>query len=151
MSEYDPMLKVGRILFGVSAWLYTVYLLFLMLTGMDSWLDSYAPYWALTFIIVLGIIFFIPFVLTYSWLGLNEEEPSHETKRRWRVLIKECPNWTISWLGLIAALVIIWGIAWLGDCPRANPFVAIAGAMSFISGTWLLCVYPKAIELFGSR
>ncbi len=106
---------------------------------------------AVTFLI--SVVFFIPFVLTYTNLGLNSAEgkpPSPETQRRLDLLTRHCKAWPATWYGPVGFVAISWGLFFiLGD--SVHPFFAFAAAMSLVSGCWFLFVYPTARSLFSDQ
>ena len=99
---------------------------------------------------LVAAVFFAPFVVTFTKLGLNTaegEEPSAETKKRLAMLSKECPMWPVAWYGSIGFIALSWlGSMIVGDA--IHPFFAFSAAVSLASGMWFAFVYPTAKRLF---
>jgi len=99
---------------------------------------------------IVAITFFVPFVITFTKLGLNTgegEEPSAETKKRLSTLTNACSMWPITWYGSIGFAAISWvAFFFVGDV--INPFFGFSAAVSLLSGLWFVFVYPTAKSLF---
>ncbi|NOX55939.1 MAG: hypothetical protein GXP27_16145 [Planctomycetes bacterium] len=95
-------------------------------------------------------VFFLPFVITFTALGLNTAEgeaSSSETKKRLAMLSKECRMWSVTWHGVIGFIMLSWlGFMIVGDA--VNPFFAFSAGISVASGLWFMFVYPTAKRLF---
>ena len=108
---------------------------------------------ALGITFLIAGVFFLPFVVTSTRLGLNTAEgqdPSTETKRRLARLSKACPMWPITWYGSLGFIIVSWvAFAIMGDA--VHPFFAFSAAMSLASGLWFAFVYPTATRLFRNR
>ena len=99
---------------------------------------------------VISAIFFTPFVMTYTQLGLNSaegKESSPTTKDRHALLAQACPIWNVLWYGMIAVVMFAWVIAPLLSV-RIHAFHAFSGSISLLSGGWFAFVYPTARNLF---
>ncbi len=101
----------------------------------------------------ISVALSIPFVTTYTRLGLNcaeGEKPSSVTKARHAALKAKCPLWPIAWYGSIGFVAFVW----LG-CPyfqlAAHPFFAFSGVISSLTGIWLLFAYPVAEAILGGE
>lgn len=99
---------------------------------------------------VIAVAFFLPFVITYTQLGLNSaegEDPSPETEARHAALKRECPIWPLAWYGGIGFVGAVW-IAVAAFSVPLHPFFAFSGVISILSGIWFLSAYPVACRLF---
>ncbi len=99
---------------------------------------------------VISALMFIPFVSTYTTLGLNSpegEEQTPETKARHAALKQACPIWSLAWYSGLGFVLFVWiGCTYL-QIP-AHPFFAFSGMISCLTGIWFLFVYPVAVKLF---
>lgn len=93
----------------------------------------------------------IPFIITYTQLGLNSAEgelASLATRSRHETLKRECPLWAKAWNLGLAFVGVSWVIAVLSGA--VHPFFAFSAAVSCLTGIWFLFAYPVARRLFGS-
>ncbi|HCS55548.1 hypothetical protein [uncultured Rubinisphaera sp.] len=99
---------------------------------------------------IIAVVLFIPFVFTFTQLGLNSAEgetPSPETKRRLKLLSSQCSMWPVTWYSALGFIGFSWLAFFLvGDI--VNPFFAMSAALASLSGSWFLFVYPVARRLF---
>lgn len=106
----------------------------------------------LPFTFITSVVFFVPFVITYTQLGLNTaegEKPSTESSRRLARLAAECPIWQVAWCAAIGLVSFsFFAFMLVGD--SVNPLFAFSAAISGFSGLWFAFVYPTAVRLFGS-
>jgi hypothetical protein len=94
----------------------------------------------------------IPFVVTYTTLGLNSaegEKESPETRARHAALRRKCPIWQIAWFGGIGLILASWVGGLVFHFP-VHPFFAFSGVLSCLTGVWFLFAYPVASRLFKS-
>lgn len=86
---------------------------------------------------LLFIISLVPFLATYTKLGLNGEEESDENRKQ---LSKHFPYWESA--------LVLGGIIGVGLTIALNPFIhpvyAFMAGGSFLSAYWFLHVYPVA-------
>ncbi len=93
---------------------------------------------------------FLPFVVTYTKVGLNSaegEEPSPETKQRHAKLHCVCPAWKVVWYAFIVFVFLSWFVFPVFGLP-IHPFHGFTIGISLLSGFWLCFVYPVAKGLF---
>ncbi len=106
---------------------------------------------------VLGIVLSIPFVVTYTKVGLNSaegEKPFPETKRRHKELRRVCPEWPFIWYGMFLNMVIVFiSAAVIGKNfdPDLLIMASFIGPLSLTGGLWFLFVYHVAKELFAEE
>jgi hypothetical protein len=106
--------------------------------------------WGVAVTFVVACSFFLPFVITYTKVGLNSAEgeiPSPETKRRHAELHRVVPGWKVAWYGFIAFVFFCWFVLPAFRLP-INPFHGFTIGVSLLSGIWLRFVYPVARDLF---
>lgn len=99
---------------------------------------------------LIAAVLFVPFVTTFTQLGLNTaegESPSPETKRRLELLSSQCRMWNISWYSALGFVGISW-LAFFFVGSTVHPFFAMSAGMTALSGLWFLFVYPVARRLF---
>lgn len=100
----------------------------------------------------ISVLLAVPFVVTYTRLGLNTAEGEHtspETKARHSELYRECPAWPICWYGGLGFV----GFALVGSTflqIPIHPFFAFSATFSCLTGFWFLFAYPVALRLFDS-
>ena len=100
----------------------------------------------------ISVIFAIPFVGTYTRLGLNcaeGEEPSPATKARHAALNRECLVWPVAWYGGCGLVLLVWVGCSVVPLP-INSFLALPALLSCLTGIWFLFAYPAAMRLFKS-
>ncbi|MDP1561026.1 MAG: hypothetical protein Q8M16_06490 [Pirellulaceae bacterium] len=91
-------------------------------------------------------IFAIPFVITYTSLGLNSaegEQETPETKLRHKLLKSACPWWHPSWYVCIGVIVLSWILGATLKI-RLDVFVIFGSMLMMLSGIWFLTVYCTA-------
>lgn len=95
-----------------------------------------------------AVFFYLPFILTYTQLGLNfDGEPSFETQDRRERFAKACPLWSITWKYSFGFIGVSWAaFMFLGNA--INPFLAFLAGISIMSGMWFVFAYPVAKKLF---
>ncbi len=99
---------------------------------------------------VVSVVMAIPFVVTYTTLGLNSaegEEESRETKARHASLKRDCPIWPIAWYGGIGLVFVVWVGGAALQFP-VHPFFAFSGVVSCLTAVWFMFAYPVASRLF---
>ncbi len=104
----------------------------------------------IAYLFITSIVFFLPFGITFTKLGLNDgagDDPTGEIKRRHKELAKVCPAWKFIWYGIMGSILFSWVIAPLVNL-KFNPFAAFIGGISLMSGLWFLFIYHKAVDLF---
>jgi hypothetical protein len=106
--------------------------------------------WGVGVAFVIAGVFFLPFVVTYTAVGLNSaegEEPSAEIKQRHADLQRVCPAWKVMWYSFIVFIPTNWIVFRMFGLPM-NPFHGFTIGISLLSGAWLCFVYPAAKKIF---
>ena len=91
----------------------------------------------------------IPFVITYTKLGLNSAEGEEETpgtKHRHRVLQSACPWWHPSWYACIGFIGLSWLLGTFLNL-RLDVIVVFSSMIMMLNGIWFLTVYCTAHRL----
>ena len=102
---------------------------------------------------LITVVMAMPFVATYTTLGLNSaegEEPSPETKARHAALRRECRIWPVAWYGGICFVAFVW-VGYAAFQLPVHPFFAFSGWIACLTGVWFLYAYPVAIRLFNGE
>ncbi|MDF1744896.1 MAG: hypothetical protein P1V19_14465 [Gimesia sp.] len=142
------MMNAARI-FGTLSLLYGAVLAIAAYAGRLP-LFQFLQFENVTVFIFFGAgFFYLPFVITYTQLGLNSDgEPSLETKGRREQFARASPLWSITWKGALGFIGVSWVVfMFMGN--TINPFFAFSASISFMSGMWFVFVYPIAKKLFG--
>ena len=133
---------------GVNGLLWVVAGLFGNAWGWGWFADNNA----LGYACISCVICAIPFVVTYTQLGLNYAEDgtpqSPETENRQQRLRDECSVWPLSWAVTQGLIVVALALVLLQPQLRVNFFFVFFGAFSLLSCLWFLLVYPTARALF---
>jgi hypothetical protein len=89
--------------------------------------------------LVFGVSF-VPFIATYTELGLNQEDDgAEESERRLRVLSKHMPYWRWSFFACFVAFAVS-----MFARKFVHPFFVFMASGSFLSAYWFLQVFRVA-------
>lgn len=144
------MIVLSRI-FAAIALLYSGALAIATFAWTQPWLQPLHTDNVIPTTFGVAAIFFVPFVITFTQLGLNTaegEKSSPETTRRLSLLSTACPMWSVAWYSAIGLVVMSFG-AFVIAGDSVNPFFAFSAAISGLSGMWFAFIYPTAKKLFG--
>jgi hypothetical protein len=137
-------------IFATIALIYGIVLMLLAFTWQLPWPNILHGELAMGIGFLVSVLFFLPFVITFTRLGLNTaegEKPSPETNQRLATLSKECRMWPVTWYGMMGLIALAW-LAFLVWGDAIHPMFAFSGAISLASGLWFAFVYPTAKRLF---
>jgi len=99
---------------------------------------------------LITIVLSIPFVMTYTLLGLNSDDrkPPFDVQARWNELSRVCRWWPQVWYGPQLVILVSWVLFACG-IPVVNPMHVFSGSLAGLCGLWFLLVYEHAARLFG--
>jgi uncharacterized membrane protein HdeD (DUF308 family) len=144
----NNMAAVRRI-FGVATLIFGIALLIATFAYRIPALAVLRTENATGFTFLLTAINAMPFIATYTKLGLNSaegEKPSPEVKARHARLNRECRIWPTAWYGGLGFIGFVWTTNAAFGFP-VHPFFAFSGVVSVLTGVWFLFAYPIAGRL----
>lgn len=134
-----PGSRVRYVIAGFNL-LYAGVMLFMAITGWTPAGMAPGPVTA-TCMIVL-IVSLVPFIITYTELGLNEDSGAayEESQERHAILAGHLPFWAY----VFPSFIVVALLSLLLLRRLVNPFLVVFAGVSLISFTWFAFVYPTA-------